>query len=143
MGKIISINISSEKHLKKQSIQKGVMIENFGLKGDAHAGDKIRQISLLDVESINKIKNKLPDIKFGDFAENLTTEGIDFSKIKVGDKLKIGKSIILEVTQIGKECHSRCEIYKQVGDCIMPREGIFAKVICGGDIKIGDEIKII
>lgn len=141
MGKIISINISKDKHCKKQGVKKVDIIKNFGLKGDAHAGDTFRQVSLLSVNSINKIKDKLPDIKFGDFAENITTSGIDLLKLGVGERLKIGNNIILEVTQIGKVCYDKCEIYNQVGDCVMPREGIFTKVIKGGKIKAGDNIE--
>lgn len=141
MGKIVSINISKDKHCKKQGVKKVDIIKNFGLEGDAHAGDTFRQVSLLSVDSINKIKDKLPDIKFGDFAENITTSGIDLLKLGVGERLKIGEEVILEITQIGKHCHNnKCEIYQKIGDCVMPKEGIFAKVICGGEIKLRNEI---
>lgn len=143
MGKIVSINISKDKHSKKQGIKYADVIKNFGLEGDAHAGDTFRQVSLLSVDSISKIKDKLPDIKFGDFAENITTSGIDLSKLGVGERLKIGAGVVLEITQIGKHCQgNKCEIYQKVGDCVMPKEGIFTKVICGGKIRLGDEIKL-
>jgi MOSC domain-containing protein YiiM len=114
--------------------------ENFGIEGDAHASDKWhRQVSLLAMESIEKMKAKGLKVGPGDFAENLTTEGMDLMGLPVGTKMSIG-TVEAEVSQIGKLCHSRCEIYEQAGDCVMPREGIFVKVLKGGDIKVGDEI---
>lgn len=141
MAKIVGVSISKSKHTKKENKEVGILIENFGLKDDAHAGEKIRQVSLLAIESIDKMKEKLPELKPGDFAENITTEGINLLNIKIGEKLKLGPSAIIEVKQKGKECKDRCEIFYKVGDCIMPKEGVFAKVIKSGKIKIGDEIK--
>lgn len=141
-GKIISVNISKDKGEKKHNIQKCMLIKDKGLKDDAHAGFMHRQVSLLAQESINKIKNMGIDVVPGDFAENLTTEGIDLPSLPIGTKLLVGDGIILRVTQIGKECHARCAIFQQVGDCVMPREGIFTEVLTEGEIKVGDTIKV-
>ena len=141
MGKIVSINISQRKGEKKTSVPSAVLKENHGIVGDAHAGDWHRQVSLLAVESVDKMRGKGINLHPGDFAENLTIENIQLSKLKIGQRLLIGLEIILEITQIGKECHYDCAIKKQVGDCVMPREGVFAKVIKGGAIKTGDQIK--
>ena len=115
---------------------------NFGIIGDAHAGDWHRQISLLAIESIDKMVAAGAKVSPGNFAENITTQGIELPKLPIGSRLKIGEGTILEVTQIGKKCHSECEIFKQVGDCIMPREGIFAQVITAGTIKTSDSIEV-
>ena len=141
-GKIISVNISADKGEKKHNIDTGVLKEGHGLTDDAHAGPWHRQVSLLAAESIQKIKDKGLDVHAGDFAENLTTEGIDLPALPVGTELKVGDGIIMKVTQIGKECHQRCNIFYQVGDCVMPREGIFAEVLTGGEVKVGDEIEV-
>ncbi|MGM0603438.1 MAG: MOSC domain-containing protein [Bacillota bacterium] len=143
-AKIKAICRSKEKGTTKKVINKGELIENFGLKGDAHAGKWHRQISLLDNSSIDKMKNKGREISSGDFAENITTEGIEnLYKLPVGQKIKISEEILLEITQIGKECHQGCEIMQEIGDCVMPREGIFARVIKGGKVKPGDKIEIL
>ena len=142
-GKILSVNISPKKGEKKQNINCGLFIENHGLKDDGHAEPGIRQVSLLAKESIEKIRNKGLDVQYGDFAENLTTEGIDLPSLSIGTRLKIGYKVLMEVTQIGKVCHERCNIFYTVGDCVMPREGIFAKVLHGGEIKIDDIIEIV
>lgn len=142
-GKIISINISDAKGEKKKPIDQGILVENFGLQGDAHAGDWHRQVSLLADESIERMRQKGLVVGYGDFAENITTLGIDLVNLPIGTKLQIGETILLEVTQIGKQCHSRCAIYYQTGDCVMPREGIFARVLKGGTIRIGDEIEVL
>ena len=142
-GKILSVNISPKKGEKKQNINCGLFIENHGLKDDGHAEPGIRQVSLLAKESIEKIRNKGMDVQYGDFAENLTTEGIDLPSLPIGTRLKIGYKVLMEVTQIGKVCHERCNIFYTVGDCVMPREGIFAKVLHGGEIKIDDIIEIV
>nr|WP_231718340.1 MOSC domain-containing protein [Lagierella massiliensis] len=127
----------------KTPVEVGNLIENFGLEGDAHGGNWHRQISLLAVESIDKMKAMgLPDLKDGDFAENITTKGLVLHEIPVGTKFKIGDSL-LEVTQIGKKCHKGCAIKQKVGSCIMPTEGIFAKVLKGGLIKKGDKIELL
>lgn len=140
MGEIISINISTQKGQKKHQIDSAILKENHGITGDAHAGDWNRQVSLLAVESVDKMRGKGVELHPGDFAENLTIEGVDLKNLKIGQRLKIGTEVILEITQIGKECHSDCAIKQQVGDCVMPREGVFARVIKGGEIKTGDEI---
>ncbi|MEJ8751712.1 MOSC domain-containing protein [Lagierella sp. ICN-221743] len=143
VGEVIDVNISKEKGVIKTPVEVGNLIENFGLEGDAHAGDWHRQISLLAVESIDKMKAMgLPDLKDGDFAENITTKGLILHEIPVGTKFKIGDSL-LEVTQIGKKCHKGCAIKQKVGNCIMPTEGIFAKVLKGGPIKKGDKIELL
>jgi MOSC domain-containing protein YiiM len=141
-GKIISVNVSADKGEKKHNIGKCALQVGLGLANDAHAGPWHRQVSLLATESIKKIKDKGLDVKAGDFAENLTTEGIDLPALPVGTQLKIGDGIIMKVTQIGKECHARCNIFYQVGDCVMPREGIFAEVLTGGEVTVGDEVEV-
>nr|WP_207755067.1 MOSC domain-containing protein [Alkaliphilus hydrothermalis] len=129
--------------MSKDPIQEGIFVESFGLEGDAHGGDWHRQVSILAQESIDKIAARgIKDLFPGRFAENITTEGIILHELPVGMKLLIGETL-QEVTQIGKKCHSRCGIYHTVGDCVMPKEGIFTKVIKGGRIKIGDLIKIL
>ena len=143
MGKIISINISTRKGEKKTSVQSAVLKENHGIVGDAHAGDWHRQVSLLAAESVDKMRGRGIELHPGDFAENLTIEGIDLKGLKIGQRLKIGSEAILEITQIGKECHNGCAIKRLVGDCVMPREGVFAKGIKGGEIKIEDKIEVI
>jgi len=140
-GKVLSVNISEAKGEKKHNISCGLLLVDHGLKDDAHVGSWIRQISLLAKESIDKIKAKGLDVQYGDFAENLTTEGIDLPGLPIGTRLKVGSECILEVTQIGKVCHDRCNIFYAVGDCVMPREGIFAKVLIGGEVRVGDLIK--
>jgi MOSC domain-containing protein YiiM len=121
-----------------------LFLENLGLENDAHAeADIIRQVSLLAKESIEKIRAKGLDVQYGDFAENLTTEGIDLPSLPVGTKLKVGDGVLLEVSQIGKVCHNRCNIFYTVGDCVMPREGIFAKVLAGGEIKVNDRMEVV
>jgi len=142
-GKVLSVNISEKKGEKKHNIACGLFLENHGLKDDGHAEPGIRQVSLLARESIEKIRAKGLDVQYGDFAENLTTEGIDLPSLPVGSKLKIGNKVIMEITQIGKVCHERCKIFYTVGDCVMPREGIFAKVLNGGEIKIDDSIELV
>ncbi len=140
VGKIQAISVSQEKGVKKTNMQRVVLKEDFGIIGDAHAGTKNRQVSLLAIESIEKMKAKGLKVKAGDFAENITTQGIDLLNFKIGDRVKIGQEVILEISQIGKECHTRCNIYYQAGDCVMPKEGIFAKVLKGGEIEVGDSI---
>lgn len=148
-AKVFSINLSKRKGIAKSPVDFSEAIEDFGLKDDVHAGDKIRQVSLLAIESINKqkeclkIKDASGNLKAGDFAENITTEGIDLSKAAIGQKLKVGGSVILEISKIGKECHKYCSIYYKTGSCIMPKEGIFARVLKGGLMKKGDTIEII
>ena len=141
MGKIVAICMSTKKGTQKKEIEEINLIENFGLEGDAHGGDWHRQVSLLSYESIENFKDKGAEVDFGSFGENLIVQGIDFPSLSVG-KMIIGENFELEVTQIGKECHTRCSIYTKMGDCIMPREGVFAKVIKGGHIKKNDNINI-
>ena len=142
---VIAVNISDKKGTKKKTVEKCVVLKEHGIEGDAHAGKWHRQVSLLAVESIDKMQAKLTNItlEYGDFAENITTRGIDLKNLPIGTRLKVGDDVLLEVTQIGKECHLACDIRKQVGDCIMPREGIFAKVLEEGEIKAGDKIEIV
>lgn len=142
-GRIVAVSISPKKGVKKTNILLGSLIENYGLENDAHAGDWHRQVSLLAIESISKIRKKGLDVNPGDFAENITTKGIKLWELPVGTHLKLGENALVEVTQIGKECHDRCAIFKQVGDCVMPREGIFVKVLKGGSIGPADGIQIL
>jgi len=146
MGKIFSINCSTGKGVPKEQARSALLVKDHGIQGDAHAGPPVRQVSLLDIESIRgqiadaKAKKATVRIRPGIYAENITTEGIDLAAVKIGDKLRAGKTAVLRISKIGKECHSRCAIYHQVGDCIMPRKGIFAEVLEGGEITIGDQI---
>jgi MOSC domain-containing protein YiiM len=142
-GRIKAISVSKEKGTRKINVPEAELKADFGVVGDAHAGNWHRQVSLLAVESIDKMVAKGAEVSPGDFAENITTEGIELFKLSVGSKLKLGKNVEVEITQFGKKCHSRCEIFEQVGDCIMPREGIFAKVITPGQINVGDVIEVI
>ncbi len=143
MAKVIAVNISEKKGVPKRSIPEGNFIVDYGLEGDAHGGNWHRQVSLLGVESINKMKELgVKGLCTGRFAENLTTEGIKLWEYPVGTKLQIGNTLH-EVTQIGKECHTKCAIFQQVGNCIMPTEGIFTRVLRGGKVKAGDEISIV
>ncbi len=143
MAKIIAVCSSEEKGTKKEAVNEGALREDYGLVGDAHADCCThRQVSLLARESIDKMRSKGLAVGPGDFAENLTTEGIDLVSLPPGTRISIGKEVILEITQIGKECHNPCAIYRQVGECVMPSEGIFARVIRGGVIRADDTIKV-
>jgi len=139
-GRVLAVNISDNKGTKKTNVQACSLLKDFGLKGDAHAGPWHRQVSLLANESIEKMRAKGLNVGYGDFAENITTEGIDLVHLPIGAEMRIGNSVFLRVTQIGKECHERCAIYYQAGDCVMPKEGIFAEVVTEGEVKVGDEI---
>ena len=143
MAKIIAVCKSETKGTKKVVANDGIFEEDYGLIGDAHA-DRCshRQVSLLANESIDKMRALGFNVESGDFAENLTTEGIDLVSLPPGTRMSIGKGVILEVTQIGKECHAGCAIFREVGKCVMPKEGVFARVICGGSISIDDPIEI-
>lgn len=141
-GKIEAISVSDRKGVKKNNVSGAVLIENFGIENDAHAGNWHRQISLLDMSSINRMKQKLPEIAPGNFAENITTSGLELFSMPVGTLLKAGESCLLRITQIGKECRTKCAIYYAAGDCVMPKEGIFAEVLKGGDIRVGDKIEV-
>jgi len=142
MAKVKATCISKRKGEKKIPVESIRLVEDFGVEGDAHAGSE-RQVSLLALESIQKMQQKGLKVGPGDFAENIVTEGMDLLILCPGTKLKIGDKVLLEISQIGKECHNRCAIYYQAGDCVMPREGIFAKVVLGGEIKPGDKIEVI
>jgi FdhD protein len=143
MAKIIAVCSSEEKGTKKETVVEGILKEDYGLVGDAHADCCThRQVSLLAMESINKMRELDFEVGPGDFAENLTTRGLELVSLPVGTRMSIGRDVILEITQIGKECHSGCAIYRQIGKCIMPKEGIFAKVIRGGFVRAGDQIRI-
>jgi MOSC domain-containing protein YiiM len=143
-GKVISVNISDKKGLRKKPVEEIIVKEGFGIEGDAHASSEWhRQVSLLALESINKMRDAGLDVHPGDFAENITTEGIDLISLAVGTEIRIGGEVVGEVSQIGKECHTRCEIYYQAGDCVMPKEGIFVKVVKGGKVATGDPIEIV
>ena len=141
--KIVSIAISTKKGTRKKPVPTVQLIENYGIKGDAHAGPWHRQVSLLAMEDIESMQAKGLDVNFGDFAENIATSGIDLPSQPIGSRLKLGGTVVLEITQIGKECHTKCAIYYQAGDCVMPRRGIFARVITGGKISCGDDIEIL
>jgi len=143
MGKIIATCISEKKGMRKKDKGEGLLLREFGLEGDAHAsGEWHRQVSLLAIESIDKMRAKGLNVNPGDFAENITTEGIVLYELPIGTRMRLGEEAIGEVSQIGKECHNRCAIYEQAGDCVMPREGIFIRVLRGGQIKNGDPIEI-
>jgi len=142
-GRIKAISVSQEKGTQKTNVPRAELKADFGIIGDAHSGNWHRQVSLLALESIDKMIAKGAKVAPGNFAENITTEGIDLCAFKIGGKLKLGAEVELEITQFGKKCHSRCEIFEQVGDCIMPREGVFARVVKAGAINVGDPIEII
>ena len=144
MARVVAINISEKKKTPKKSIPEGNLIEDFGFEGDAHAGKWHRQVSLLAKESIERAQGMRTDgLCHGMFAENITTEGIVLHTLPVGTKLKIGETALIEITQIGKECHDGCAIRELVGQCIMPKEGIFGIVLKGGKVRENDEITII
>ncbi|MDI6754330.1 MAG: MOSC domain-containing protein [Thermodesulfobacteriota bacterium] len=142
-GEVIAVNTSPEKGTRKTNAGESCLLPGLGLKDDAHAGQWHRQVSLLAMESIEKMVRLGLKVGPGDFAENITTQGLDLLKLPVGTKFRIGASSLLEVSQIGKVCHTRCAIYYQAGDCVMPKEGIFARVLEGGQIKVGDEIHVL
>jgi MOSC domain-containing protein YiiM len=143
MAKIIAVCKSETKGVKKEDVKEGLLKEEFGLVGDAHADCCThRQVSLLAEESIDKMRALGLKLKPGDFAENLVTEGIDLVSLPVGTRMSVGGQVILEVTQIGKECHSGCAIFQQVGTCVMPKEGVFTRVIRGGTVRAGDKIEV-
>ncbi|ETA79402.1 MOSC domain-containing protein [Youngiibacter fragilis] len=143
MARVVAVNISDRKGVIKTPVEMGEFEIDLGMKGDAHSGNWHRQVSLLAQESIDKMSAKgILELTSGKFAENLTTEGIELFTLPVGTRLEIGE-VLMEVTQIGKECHRGCQIMKMVGDCIMPREGIFAKILRNGVIRPGDEISLL
>jgi MOSC domain-containing protein YiiM len=141
-GKVVAVNISRNKGTKKRNVRRCELLMAFGLKGDAHGGHWHRQVSLLANESIDKMRRKGLEAAYGDFAENITTEDIDLLNLPIGTTLRVGQEVILRMTQKGKECHDRCAIYDQMGDCVMPREGVFAEVVHPGQIAVGDSIEV-
>lgn len=142
MARIIAVCKSEKVGIRKEPVPEGIIREDYGLVGDAHADSSShRQVSLIALESIDKMKDLGFDVHPGDFAENLTTEGIDLVSLPIGTEVRIGEEVLLEVTQIGKECHTGCAIFRQVGKCIMPKEGVFTRVIRGGSVRPGDEIQ--
>jgi cyclic pyranopterin phosphate synthase len=142
-GKIKAISVSESRGISKHNVPAAQAKAGFGIEGDAHAGDWHRQISLLAEESIEKIRAKGAQVKSGDFAENITTEGIDLRNLVLGSRLRLGREAEVEITQLGKKCHNRCAIFQQIGNCIMPRDGAFAKVTKSGQIKVGDTIEVL
>ena len=142
MGRIEAICISREKGTVKEPVTDAELWVGHGIVGDAHAGDWHRQVSLLPSESIAKVRTTMPDLADGAFAENLVISGMDLARARVGDKLAIGDDVLLEVTQIGKECHHGCTIRQITGDCIMPREGVFCQVLKGGRIRTGQLVRL-
>ena len=142
-GRVLSVNISEKKGEKKHNVDRCLLVAQSGLEGDAHAGFQHRQVSLLAEDSVQKIRDKGIDVQFGDFAENLTISGLELFTLPIGTKLKVGQEVLLEMTQIGKVCHERCNIFHQVGDCVMPREGVFAAVVTGGEVRVGDDVTIV
>ncbi len=142
-GRIKAISVSKEKGIPKTNVPEAMLKIDFGIVGDAHAANWHRQVSLLSIESIDKMVAMGATVSPGNFAENITTQGIVLPRLPVGSKLKVGEDAEFEITQIGKECHSRCAIFEQVGDCVMPREGVFAKVNKGGLIKVADIIEVL
>lgn len=141
MGKVMAVCISPAKGTQKQNTGEGIFIEDHGIKGDAHAGKWHRQVSLLSYEKIGEFRERGAEIEDGAFGENMIVKGIDFRSLPVGTRL-LCNDVILEITQIGKECHHGCQIFKKMGDCIMPGEGVFARVVRGGTIRVGDDMKV-
>ncbi len=142
-GRIKAISISKDRGTRKYNVPDAELKVDFGIEGDAHRGNWHRQVSLLAQESIKKMRAKGAKVAAGDFAENITTEEIDLQSLTIGSKLRVGPDAELEITQFGKKCHSDCEIFQQIGDCIMPREGVFAKVTMPGRVKPGDSIEVL
>ena len=142
MATLVSINVSKTKGVRKKAVDR-TRLGPERLEGDAHAGDWHRMVSLLAEESIDKMRAAGLDVGAGDFAENLTTRGVDLLALPLGTRLRVGREVVLELTQHGKECHNRCAIYYQAGDCVMPREGVFARVVATGEVAAGDPIEVI
>jgi MOSC domain-containing protein YiiM len=138
--KIVSIAVSRKKGTVKTPVEEAFLSKDHGLQGDAHAGPWHRQVSFLAAESIESARQQGLDVGFGDFAENIATTGIDWRSVPIGSRFRLGDSATVEITQIGKECHNKCAIYYRTGDCIMPREGVFARVLEGGTIRLGDRV---
>ncbi len=143
VGSVVSINLSERKTVRKKRFEIGTLVLDRGFEGDAHAGDWHRQVSLLAIESIQQMRDKGLDVGPGDFAENITTTGVDVMTLPVGSILRIGENTVLEISQVGKVCHDKCAIYYQAGDCVMPREGVFAVVRTPGEIVAGDPVEVV
>ncbi len=141
--RIESIAISPAKGTKKIPVGEVCLLKNYGLKGDAHAGSWHRQVSFLAKEAIDRVRERGLKVGFGDFAENIATSGIDWPSLSLGTRVRLGGTAVVEITQIGKKCHTRCAVFRMAGDCIMPREGVFARVLVGGEIRPGDRISIL
>ena len=141
--KIDSIAVSKKKGTRKTQVEEASLVQDHGLEGDAHAGPWHRQVSFLASESIESARKKGLEVTFGDFAENIATSGIEWLKVPIGTRVQLGEMALVEITQIGKECHNKCAIYYMAGDCIMPKEGIFARVLKGGKIRCGDQVSLI
>ncbi|HAK41292.1 MAG TPA: MOSC domain-containing protein [Synergistales bacterium] len=139
-GKVVAVCVSESKGTPKTDVGEGYLLTDVGIEGDAHAGFAHRQISMLAVEDIEIMKERLPDLAPGSFAENITVEGFDLSSLSIGDRVRVGEAL-LELSQIGKECHTRCAVYHSAGDCIMPRKGLFFRVIEGGRVATGDKVE--
>ena len=139
MGKVLAVCLSEAKGTQKKDVQKALLVVQHGLSGDAHAGDWHRQVSLLSHDKIEEFRARGAQVQHGAFGENLVVEGVDFAALPVGTHFFVGDAE-LELTQIGKECHHGCAIFRQMGDCIMPRQGVFARVLCGGEVQVGDEL---
>lgn len=139
VGKIVAISISDRRGIPKRNVSEAVLIQDYGIEGDAHAGNWHRQVSLLALESVKKIWEAGVKVRPGGFAENITTEGFDLSILKVGDIVALG-DCVLEITQLGKKCHAPCAIAKKAGFCVLPTEGVFARVVKGGRVKVGDRV---
>ena len=142
-GTIVAVCTSKKKGVRKRNVGEAELKVDWGIVGDAHAADWHRQVSLLAMESIEKMRALGLNVGPGSFAENITTQGIDLLSLPIGSQVRVGDEVVLEITQHGKICHDRCAIYYQVGDCVMPREGVFAKVIKGGQVKVGDTIETV
>ena len=142
-GQVIAVCVSESKGMKKKDVGQARFIANHGIEGDGHAGPGDRQISLLALESIDKMRAAGLDVGPGDFAENLAVKGVDLCSLPIGSVLQVGKDVRLRITRIGKVCHERCAIYYQAGDCVMPKEGIFAIVLEGGDVATGDRVVVL
>ena len=143
MARIVAVCTSTEKGVPKRDVGEGLLVPGFGLEGDAHGGPWHRQVSLLATASIARMREQGLDVGPGDFAENLTVDGLVLHELPVGTRLAVGDTVEMEVTQIGKECHAGCAIFKLTGDCVMPREGIFARVLKGGAVRTGDEVRVL
>lgn len=142
-GRVRALSVSDKRGTSKVNVPEAHLKAGHGILGDAHAGDWHRQVSLLAVESVNRVVAQGTSVSPGDFGENITVEGIDLLALRVGCRLRIGSSAELEVTQLGKQCHGRCAIFERVGDCIMPRDGIFARVTKSGQARVGDVIEVV